>query len=166
MPAQAQWWDHDAAACACPSNLALLLFAFTCSNLLKPTGVSGAAAGADEGVASANSPEAMFEHLCATLLQQSHLCPVRNVLHMHCPGYILLPAAPDHVHLSTVLKNPCHTCVQDAISSWRTCLSCLYIMGAKAPQTYDKPITVDKHGPLLPQVLKQRMHQKASSRHA
>lgn len=32
---------------------------------------------ADEGMESArNSPDAAFEHLCATLLQQSHLCPV------------------------------------------------------------------------------------------
>lgn len=42
-------------------------------------------AAADEGVASANSPEAMFEHLCATLLQQSHLCPVRTAACTPCP---------------------------------------------------------------------------------
>ena len=54
-----------------------------CALILTPCAALDAAA-ADEDVASANSPEAMFEHLCATLLQQSHLCPVRNLPHV-CP---------------------------------------------------------------------------------
>ncbi len=82
----------------------------------------------------------MFEHLCATLLQQAHLCPLpleaQPVVWAHDTGLRLYPL-PDALLLAdtapsahftfegTVCINPVRCCQRQAVRPhliWKTCL--------------------------------------------